>query len=211
MRHETSVTVLRRLSDLSTDELLSMCSHLQTQVSAVLKSEGVESPREKWEADLRFHGQATSLPVSFTFDDLSTQGPDVLRRRYYFLCRSGSTYIYYPLRFLDIHKQLFTFCLDLDVEILNIRAIAEEIIRPAVLPAKAVRQADIKEAIATRTTIVNYFLLRSHAKLTLTSIMAVECGLMCPFTNALRSLRAINSLVPVSSLRLVRMLSVELP
>ncbi|KAF9021681.1 hypothetical protein BDZ89DRAFT_1071218 [Hymenopellis radicata] len=125
MRHETSVTVLRRLSELSTDEILSMCSNLQTQVSA-----------GKWEADLRFHGQATSLPVSFTFEDLSTKGPDVLRQR-----------------FLDIHKQLFTFCLDLDVEILNIRAIAEEIIRHAALPAKAVRTINIKEAITSRTAI----------------------------------------------------------
>jgi 5-oxoprolinase (ATP-hydrolysing) len=70
LRHETSCSMLRKLSEIPVDDLRSTASNLQSQASKILTDQGVLSISQHWEVDLRFHGQATTLPVSFVLQDL---------------------------------------------------------------------------------------------------------------------------------------------
>uniref|UniRef100_A0A0W0FFU6 PI-PLC Y-box domain-containing protein n=1 Tax=Moniliophthora roreri TaxID=221103 RepID=A0A0W0FFU6_MONRR len=108
LRHEISCTVLRKISDISADEFRGMALDLQFQTSKVLTDQGVHSISQQWETDLRFKGQATSLPIPFVIGDLQDR-LTILSDR-----------------FEAFHSKIFTFSLDLDIEIVNLRAIAIE-------------------------------------------------------------------------------------
>ncbi|KAF9264931.1 hypothetical protein L218DRAFT_958096 [Marasmius fiardii PR-910] len=140
LRHEVSRTVLRKLSEFPVEELLSGAEELQRQVNGVLLKQGVEKEliKNQWEVDLRYKGQATSLSIGFGREDLDG-GSGVLDRR-----------------FDALHKKLFTFSLDLDIEIVNLRAIAEELatdIATAKLPRGAEDGIPAGEAVESRTEI----------------------------------------------------------
>lgn len=76
-----------------------------------------------YQADLRYSGQATSVPINVDPNALETKGLSSLHNH-----------------FGEEHKKLFTYNLDIDVEIVNLRVIAEEI--KTELPVKVLRQAD---------------------------------------------------------------------
>ena len=61
-----------------------------------------------YEADIRYHGQGLLLTVNFDIKDLRKKGFDVI----------GNS-------FDEMHKQLFTFALDADKELVNLRAVAQ--------------------------------------------------------------------------------------
>ncbi|KAL0578437.1 hypothetical protein V5O48_003536 [Marasmius crinis-equi] len=109
LRHEVSLTVIQPLDDKAVEGLIQTAKDLQLQASGVLKKQGVNSISQQWQVDLRFRGQATSLPISFTMEDLKVDGCKVLHER-----------------FEALHRKLFTFSLDLDVEIVIVRAVAIE-------------------------------------------------------------------------------------
>ncbi|KAK1229063.1 hypothetical protein PQX77_007879 [Marasmius sp. AFHP31] len=109
LRHEVSSTIIQPLDDTSTEKLLETAGDLQLQATNVLKKQGVKSVSEQWQVELRYRGQATSLPVSFTAEDLN-DGCKVIKGR-----------------FEALHRKMFTFSLDLDVEIVVIRAVAIEV------------------------------------------------------------------------------------
>ncbi|KAI0035796.1 Hydantoinase/oxoprolinase-domain-containing protein [Vararia minispora EC-137] len=120
LRHEVSVTVLRKLADLSVESIFKLCGELRDKAALVLEEQGVVAALQKqfWEADCRFKGQATNLPVSFTLQDIVTDGTSVLEQR-----------------FKDAHTTLFTYALDLDVEVVNLRAVVEEKVKEVVTPS----------------------------------------------------------------------------
>ncbi|KAG7092203.1 hypothetical protein E1B28_008571 [Marasmius oreades] len=109
LRHEVSRSVLQKLVDMPVKDLIEMASHLESQASDILLRQGVKSISHQWEADLRYKGQATSLPIPFTAKDLNS-GCSILNER-----------------FDSLHRKMFTFSLNLDIEIVNLRAVAEEI------------------------------------------------------------------------------------
>lgn len=96
--------------------------------------QGVSTVRQKhtFEADMRYSGQALSLPVAFSLEALQTDGLDVLAKRFVlpsFVLRIfliGSS-------FTSLHHSLFTYSLDLRVEIINLRSRAEEILEDIIL------------------------------------------------------------------------------
>lgn len=76
--------MLSRLSDLPLDKLRDACADLRDKASAVLAEQGVTTPRQNqyFEADCRFKGQATNLPVSFSLDDIVDGEVSILSERY---------------------------------------------------------------------------------------------------------------------------------
>ncbi|KAJ3567129.1 hypothetical protein NP233_g6572 [Leucocoprinus birnbaumii] len=109
VRHEISTTMIRKLKDIDLTEFQASCEHQKTQVSAVLLEQGIEDFTTTYEVDLRYHGQATNLPVAFEMAEIHTNGSSVLQKR-----------------FEDSHISLFTFSLDLEIEMVNLRAVAQE-------------------------------------------------------------------------------------
>jgi 5-oxoprolinase (ATP-hydrolysing) len=57
------------------------CDNLQTRVSSVLLEQGIKNFAISFEVDLRFHGQATNLPVSFEQQEIVDRGFVILEDR----------------------------------------------------------------------------------------------------------------------------------
>ncbi|MDG1986914.1 MAG: hydantoinase/oxoprolinase family protein [Halieaceae bacterium] len=110
VRDEASRTFIRRFSQTSVTELVKIYAQLAQQAEKTMEKEGVSKKDRtlSYEADIRYHGQGLLLTVDFDTKDLRKKGFDVI----------GDS-------FDEMHKQLFTFALDADKEIVNLRAIAQ--------------------------------------------------------------------------------------
>lgn len=110
IRDEASRTFIRRFPDTSADELLGILRELGAQASAMLDSENV--PREeqelRYQVDVRYHGQGLLLTIDITEKELEQEGLEAIARP-----------------FDNMHEQLFTFALDADQELVNLRAVAQ--------------------------------------------------------------------------------------
>jgi N-methylhydantoinase A len=102
-RDEAARTVLRKLGDLSGDELASIFEELAAAASSRLVSQGVPAASQttSYSADIRFVGQGNELPVTFDISD----GPAGL-----------------AARFDAEHERLFSFTLPAGHELVNARA-----------------------------------------------------------------------------------------
>jgi len=110
VRDEASRTFIRRFADTTTDELLKIYGKLADQALKTLHKQGVP-PKEctvACQADIRYQGQGLQLTVDFDLKALKKGDLSVI----------GDP-------FDEMHKQLFTFALDSDKEIVNLRAVAQ--------------------------------------------------------------------------------------
>ena len=109
LRNEASRTFIRRFSETSNDEIAGALNELAENAAAVLDGEGVPRADQstQFEVDVRYRGQALSLPVSIDINVFRNGG----------LSTIGAT-------FDTTHTQLFTFALDVEHEIVNLRAVA---------------------------------------------------------------------------------------
>lgn len=109
LRDEASQTFIRRLDETSDAEINQIFDRLAAQASKSLTDEGVPAAEQTVmvQIDLRYRGQATQLPISFTPQEIAQGGLALVGRR-----------------FDDKHTQLYTFSLDAPKEIVNLRAIA---------------------------------------------------------------------------------------
>ncbi|KAF7323952.1 hypothetical protein MKEN_00616700 [Mycena kentingensis (nom. inval.)] len=112
LRHEVGRTYIRNLSEVQTNEIVAACKGLAEQAAEVLVAQGVPRERQTYafEADMRYSGQALSLPVVFAMEELEKEGLSVLEKG-----------------FTALHHSLFTYSLDLRVEVINLRSRAEEV------------------------------------------------------------------------------------
>lgn len=114
LRNEASRTFVRRFSATSDAEIAGMLSDLAEQAAAVLDAEGV--PRDEHsvscQVDVRYHGQGFELPMEVTPETFATGGLDALARQ-----------------FDTTHERLFTFALEAEREVVNLRAVVQG--RPA--------------------------------------------------------------------------------
>ena len=110
VRDEASRTFIRTFKQTSVEEVAKIYSKLASQAEKTLEKEGVEKKDRtlSYEADIRYHGQGLLLTVDFNIKDLRKKGFDVI----------GDS-------FDEMHKQLFTFALDADKELVNLRAVAQ--------------------------------------------------------------------------------------
>jgi N-methylhydantoinase A len=110
VRDEASRTFIRGFSQTSSKEVTRIFRQLAADAQRTLDQEGI--PRgeqtQSYQVDIRYHGQGLLLTVDFEIDNLEKRGLDVVGER-----------------FDEMHKQLFTFALPEEKEIVNLRAVAQ--------------------------------------------------------------------------------------
>ena len=132
LRNEASRTLIKRFSETSGKEISGILEELAELAAEPLDAENI--PREDqttfFQVDLRYHGQGLLLTVDLDVANLRKNGLDEI-----------------GVPFDEIHTQIFTFALDAEKEIVNLRAIvqgkaalvnAEKISRGADGPSAAV-------------------------------------------------------------------------
>jgi N-methylhydantoinase A len=125
LRDEASRTLIRPLSGLSAGEVLQVCEELARRAAHALNTENVPAAEQtsSFEVDLRYHGQGMVLTLPLEIEELKNGGLPALSRRFDLL-----------------HEQLYTFSLDSERELVNLRAVVQG--RPAVVNAQSVERGD---------------------------------------------------------------------
>jgi N-methylhydantoinase A len=110
VRDEASRTFIRSFSQTSTKEIVKIFRQLAAEASKALDQEGIPSSEQtsSYQVDIRYHGQGLLLTVDFDVDELEKGGLDVV-----------------GARFDEMHRQLFTFALPEEKEIVNLRAVSQ--------------------------------------------------------------------------------------
>ena len=109
MRTETARSLSKRLSETSLGEVQRLLAEMEAQVRAELAADGVSATdvEPAFEIDVRYSGQAFEVPMTVTAADLISGGLAALTQR-----------------FDDEHRRLFTFNMDTEHELVNLRATA---------------------------------------------------------------------------------------
>ncbi|MCZ6604581.1 MAG: hydantoinase/oxoprolinase family protein [Alphaproteobacteria bacterium] len=110
IRDEAARTFIRRFTDTSNIEVANTLDELGSIAGEALVAEGVGAAEQEttYQIDLRYHGQGLVLTVDVDIADLRNQGLGMI---------SG--------RFDQMHEQLFTFALDTEHELVNLRSIVQ--------------------------------------------------------------------------------------
>ncbi|MBW3604538.1 MAG: hydantoinase/oxoprolinase family protein [Actinobacteria bacterium] len=137
LRNEAARTFIRRFSETSDDQVAGILRELEAEASHAVAADGDRADDDgtttRFQVDVRYHGQGFELPVEVDLDGLALE-------------QVGA-------EFDTEHEQLFTFALDAEHEIVNLRAV--------VLSSESTVQAeridgggDDPSAAATGTTSV---------------------------------------------------------
>ena len=131
MRTETARSLAKRKSQTSSEQVQALLAEMDKQVREELASEGVAASEieTSFEVDLRYSGQAFEVPMTVDAETLRTGGLDALTQR-----------------FDDEHRRLFTFNMDAEHELVNLRAVA--LGRRLALPAQELEKGDGNPAAA---------------------------------------------------------------
>ncbi|MCC5794208.1 MAG: hydantoinase/oxoprolinase family protein [Chromatiales bacterium] len=110
VRDEASRTFIRSFSQTNVGEVAKIFEKLAASASKALDQEGIPKKDQttSFEVDIRYHGQGLQLTVSFELEDLKKRGLDVIGEQ-----------------FDEMHRQLFTFALPQEKELVNLRAVAQ--------------------------------------------------------------------------------------
>jgi N-methylhydantoinase A len=141
VRDEASRTFIRRFPHTDGAEVAGILRELEASATATLDAENVsrEEQSTDFQVDIRYHGQGLLLTVDVDFDDLEQNG----------LATIGA-------KFDDLHKQLFTFALSADKEIVNLRAVVQG--KATMLKAPSIEQGDSdpsEAAVGTETIFID--------------------------------------------------------
>ena len=110
LRDEASRTFVRRFGDTSAEEIIEILDGLAETAASGLDAENVTRADQSvtFQVDLRYQGLGLQLTVNTDTEALKTRG----------LASIGD-------QFDDMHRQLFTFALDVDKEVVNLRAVVQ--------------------------------------------------------------------------------------
>lgn len=109
MRTETARSFSKLASQTTLEQLTALLDEMSAQTRGELEKEGIapEDVSITFEVDVRYSGQAFEVPMEITIAELSEKGIGWLTGR-----------------FDDEHRRLFTFNMDSEHEIVNLRAVA---------------------------------------------------------------------------------------
>ncbi len=109
-RDEASRSLMRRFSETGAEEVGRIFAELNATAARTLEAEGIgEAERlDSYEVDVRYTGQVLSLPVPVDIDALRKDGLGVI----------GES-------FDNLHEKLYTFAIETEREIINLRAIVQ--------------------------------------------------------------------------------------
>jgi len=110
VRDEASRTFIRQFGDTTAEEMIDILDGLAETAATSIDAENVPRADQSttYQADLRYHGQGLLLTVDADIAGLKARGLEAIGEQ-----------------FEDIHKQLFTFVLDVDKEVVNLRAVVQ--------------------------------------------------------------------------------------
>ncbi|MGD9538755.1 MAG: hydantoinase/oxoprolinase family protein [Alphaproteobacteria bacterium] len=138
LRDEASQTFIRRIRETSDAEVLGVLEGLAEQAARALDAEGIPAADQSIgiQVDMRYHGQGMVLTLNSSLDEFKRGG----------LAAIGKT-------FDAMHEQLFTFALEHDHELVNLRAIAQG--KETLVRAEEVGRAagDARDAIIEETEV----------------------------------------------------------
>lgn len=108
LRNEASRTFVRRFSDTTDGEVVGILRELAASASSALETEGEVAGQlsVQCQVDVRYHGQGLDVPIDVDLESFGDGGLD----------RAGAA-------FDAAHTRLFTFSLDAEHELVNLRAI----------------------------------------------------------------------------------------
>ncbi|MET0208822.1 MAG: hydantoinase/oxoprolinase family protein [Burkholderiaceae bacterium] len=126
MRTETARSFSQRVARSTDAQVAALLVTMRDQVSEALRAEGVplDEIELRFEADLRYAGQAFEVPLPVTLADFE----------------AGTGLAALEATFHDAHKRLFTFSMDTETELVNLRAVA--LGKSLDLPAHRLPQGD---------------------------------------------------------------------
>ncbi|MCL1488870.1 MAG: hydantoinase/oxoprolinase family protein [Marinobacter sp.] len=109
VKDEASRSLVKNFSELTLKEVVGILDGLTKQVSNSLEKQAIPANEQTviWQADVRYQGQALLLTQDVSPDDLRKDGLELLQKA-----------------FDAEHEKLFSFALDEDRELVNVRAIA---------------------------------------------------------------------------------------
>jgi N-methylhydantoinase A len=138
VRDEASMTYIRKFSDTSADEVMKTLEELADTAAKALDQEGVARKDQSvsYQVDIRYHGQGLQLTVDIDKSKLKKQGLKAIGEP-----------------FDEMHRQLFTFALDLEKELVNLRAVVQG--RPTKVSPPEIKRgkADPKAAVIAEHSI----------------------------------------------------------
>lgn len=110
VRDEASRTYIKLFSEVSEEELASLLEELRERAASTLDADDIPRKDQEivYQLDTRYAGQALEITVDFTLEELNDGGLDGIAEK-----------------FDHMHEQFYTFKLDSEKEIVNIRTIAE--------------------------------------------------------------------------------------
>ncbi len=110
VRDEASRTFIRPFSKTSAAEVTKIFRQLATAAAKALDQEGIPRSEQTttFQVDIRYHGQGLLLTVDFEIEDLVKNGLEGI-----------------GAQFDEMHRQLFTFALEEEKELVNLRAVVQ--------------------------------------------------------------------------------------
>jgi N-methylhydantoinase A len=110
VRDEASRTFIRKFSESSNKEVAKTLKALATEAGKALDNEGIPKGDQtvSYQVDIRYSGQGLQLTVDIEIADFEARGLEVIGER-----------------FDEMHRQLFTFALPHEKELVNLRAVAQ--------------------------------------------------------------------------------------
>ena len=139
LRNEASRTFIRRFPETSSGEVGEILTELQTTAAEALDAEGVPRSDQTTtcQIDLRYHGQGLLLTVDVPLDGFAGGGLEA----------AGA-------QFDEMHEQLFTFALEADKEVVNLRAVVHG--KATTVVAEPVEAGGAAAATATQPIYVDH-------------------------------------------------------
>ncbi len=139
LRNEAACTYIRRFSEASAGEIAEILGQLSASAGAALEAEGLarSSRTVVYQADVRYHGQGFEVPVTVAIETLGQpRGLESVSRA-----------------FEHIHRQLFTFNLSVEHELVNLRAIVQEVGRELTSARLAQGDRSARAALQGKTPV----------------------------------------------------------
>jgi N-methylhydantoinase A len=111
IQDESSMSFIRKFKDTNKEEVVNIFTNLEKKASKSLDAEN--SPKKNrttsFQVDIRYHGQGLTITVDFELSDLKKKGLNAIGDK-----------------FDEQHEQLFTFSLDAEKELVNLRAVVKD-------------------------------------------------------------------------------------
>jgi N-methylhydantoinase B/oxoprolinase/acetone carboxylase alpha subunit len=140
VRDEAARTYIRAFSDLSDEELRAVMDELASTAKATLSSQGIAADQQvlTYQVDLRYHGQGFEIPVEIDITSFDSEQGGIAALRSAFDAE---------------HERLFSFLLDNEQELVNVRAAASGPRPDVVAPVLPEGDGDPAAALRTSTQV----------------------------------------------------------